>query len=103
MKARAHVGMMCIKAGCHMVDAGTQGFNGQTRSVVKGISQCHNCRSFQTNEQTFAVCTIRSRPEQPIHCITYAKNFYDCFFGADEDNSFKGEIKLSEFIGENVP
>jgi ubiquitin-like 1-activating enzyme E1 B len=101
MKARAHVAMMCMKAGCKMVDAGTQGYNGQTKTVVRGFTECHNCRPPQV-EQSVAVCTIRSRPELPIHCVTYAKNFYDCFFGGDEENSFKGEIKLSEFVGDNV-
>ena len=76
---------MCNRANIPLVDAGTEGFNGQTRSIIKGITECHACRPINnSNNENFAVCTIRLRPEKPIHCIVYAKNFYDCIFGPDK-------------------
>lgn len=99
VRARAHLGKMAVKAGKPMVDGGTMGFHGQTMVFQRGATECYNCRPIpQNNEESFAVCTIRNTPERPIHCIVYAKNFYDCFFGGDQENSFKGDIRLEEFM-----
>ena len=63
-----------------LVDAGTQAYNGQAKPNIRFMTDCHNC-SPSKNEESFAACTIRSRPERPIHCAVYAKAFYDSFFG----------------------
>lgn len=35
----------------------------------------------------FQVCTIRTRPDKPIHCITWAKFLFEALFGPyDEGN-----------------
>ena len=40
---------------------------------------------------------IRSRPERPIHCGTYAKNFYEAFFGGKGD-TMSDRLKFEKFV-----
>lgn len=63
-----------------MIDAGTSGFNGQSYTSVRFVVSCHNCYP-SVQEETFAVCTIRSRPERSIQCAIYAKHIYEQLFG----------------------
>lgn len=73
--------------------------------------------------KTYPVCTIRSTPSQPIHCIVWAKSYLMplvclcCFailcavqvltslisqlFGEDEDSGNENELDEAEKQGEN--
>ena len=43
----------------------------------------------------FQVCTIRTRPDKPIHCITWAKFLFEAIFGPyDEGNLINDMSKL---------
>lgn len=52
-RGRAHVGMMCIRAGIPLVDGGTKSYQGQTQSVIRHISRCHNCVPVGDEHQNF--------------------------------------------------
>ena len=59
-----------------MIDAGTMGYSGQAYASIRFMTTCHNCQPAGNTEETGQACLIRSRPERPIHCGTFAKNFY---------------------------
>lgn len=42
--------------------------------ALQGITECYDCNSKEV-PKTFPVCTIRSTPSQPIHCIVWAKSY----------------------------
>lgn len=42
-RGRAHIGMMCMRAGIPLVDGGTKSYSGQTQSVIRHLFKCHNC------------------------------------------------------------
>lgn len=78
---------MCLAADVPLVESGTTGFNGQVQVIKKGISECYECNPKET-PKTFPVCTIRSTPTQPIHCIVWAKSYlFSELFGVSEDES----------------
>ncbi|KAJ3079635.1 E1 ubiquitin-activating protein uba2 [Quaeritorhiza haematococci] len=53
--------------------------------TTPGSTQCFDCEPKPT-PKTFPVCTIRSTPSTPIHCIVWAKNYlFSKLFGKDED------------------
>jgi ubiquitin-like 1-activating enzyme E1 B len=39
------------------------------------VTECYECQPKPT-PKTFAVCTIRSTPDKPVHCIVWAKHLF---------------------------
>ncbi|KAL8908726.1 MAG: hypothetical protein Q9171_005339 [Xanthocarpia ochracea] len=84
--ARRHVNKMCLAANVPLIESGTTGFNGQVQVIIKGKSECYDCNTKET-PKTFPVCTIRSTPSQPIHCIVWAKSYlFTEVFGTSEED-----------------
>ncbi|KAF7889291.1 uncharacterized protein EAF01_010784 [Botrytis porri] len=87
LEARRHVNKMCLAAGVPLIESGTTGFNGQVQVIKKGKTACYDCTTKET-PKSFPVCTIRSTPSQPIHCIVWGKSYLlSEVFGASEDES----------------
>lgn len=87
LEARRHVNKMCLAADVPLIESGTTGFNGQVQVIKKGVTACYDCTPKET-PKTFPVCTIRSTPSQPIHCIVWGKSYLlNEIFGASEDES----------------
>ncbi|KAL2265325.1 hypothetical protein VTJ83DRAFT_6425 [Remersonia thermophila] len=87
LDARRHVNKMCLAADVPLIESGTTGFNGQVQVIKKGVTACYDCSPKET-PKTFPVCTIRSTPSQPIHCIVWAKSYLlNEIFGLSEDES----------------
>ncbi|KAL8931100.1 MAG: hypothetical protein Q9208_000203 [Pyrenodesmia sp. 3 TL-2023] len=85
LDARRHVNKMCLAADVPLIESGTTGFNGQVQVIAKGKSECYDCNTKET-PKSFPVCTIRSTPSQPIHCIVWAKSYlFTEIFGTSED------------------
>ncbi|KAB5582336.1 hypothetical protein GE09DRAFT_1074546 [Coniochaeta sp. 2T2.1] len=87
LEARRHVNRMCLAADVPLIESGTTGFNGQVQVIKKGVTACYDCTTKET-PKSFPVCTIRSTPSQPIHCIVWGKSYLlNEIFGASEDES----------------
>ena len=86
LDARRHVNKMCLAADVALIESGTTGFNGQVQVIKKGQTACYDCTAKET-PKSYPVCTIRSTPSQPIHCIVWAKSYllrcvrYKCSIG----------------------
>ncbi|KAJ1677978.1 E1 ubiquitin-activating protein uba2, partial [Spiromyces aspiralis] len=75
LAARRHVNQMCLAAGKPLIESGTAGYNGQV-TVIKGDqTECFDCHEKPVEQKTYPVCTIRSTPSAPIHCIVWAKDY----------------------------
>ncbi|KAL1971352.1 hypothetical protein VTN77DRAFT_304 [Rasamsonia byssochlamydoides] len=74
LDARRHVNRMCLAANVPLIESGTTGFNGQVQVIKKGLTECYDCNPKEA-PKSFPVCTIRSTPSQPIHCIVWAKSY----------------------------
>ncbi|EJT99645.1 hypothetical protein DACRYDRAFT_117842 [Dacryopinax primogenitus] len=86
MAARLHVNRMCIAANVPLVESGTAGYMGQVQPIVKDRTECFACLPKDT-PKTFPVCTIRSTPSTPVHCIVWAKTYlFSKLFGESEDD-----------------
>lgn len=72
--ARRHVNRICLAANVPLIESGTAGFNGQVQVIVPGLSECYDCHP-KPISKSFAVCTIRSTPSLPIHCVVWAKSY----------------------------
>lgn len=87
LSARRHVNKMCLAADVPLIESGTTGFDGQVQPIKKGHTACYDCSEKEV-PKTFPVCTIRSTPSQPIHCIVWAKSYLlPELFGVSEDQN----------------
>ncbi|KAF9136095.1 E1 ubiquitin-activating protein uba2 [Mortierella sp. 14UC] len=86
LDARRHVNKMCLAANVPLVESGTAGYLGQVTIIQKDKTECFDCQPKET-PKTFPVCTIRSTPSTPIHCIVWAKSYlFGLLFGNAEDD-----------------
>ncbi|SAL97716.1 hypothetical protein [Absidia glauca] len=84
--ARRHVNGMCLAADVPLIESGTTGYLGQSYVIKKGVTECFDCNPKPT-PTTYPVCTIRSTPSAPIHCIVWAKSYlFNQLFGNSEDD-----------------
>lgn len=74
LATRRYVNRMCVAAHVPLVESGTAGFLGQVQPIRAGQTECYDCTEHPT-PTTFPVCTIRSTPSTPMHCIVWAKNW----------------------------
>ncbi len=102
LDARRHVNKMCLAADVPLIESGTMGFNGQVQVIKKGKTECYDCNPKEM-PKSFAVCTIRSTPSQPIHCIVWAKSYLlPELFGVSEDEAPELDTTVDEENAEEV-
>jgi ubiquitin-like 1-activating enzyme E1 B len=96
LDARRHVNKMCLAADVPLIESGTTGFNGQVQVIKKGKTACYDCTEKEV-PKTYPVCTIRSTPSQPIHCIVWAKSYLLAeLFGVSEDEETSAQLDTSQ-------
>ncbi|KXS10873.1 hypothetical protein M427DRAFT_36480 [Gonapodya prolifera JEL478] len=86
LEARSYVNLMCLAADRPLVEAGTTGFQGQSYVIKRRKTACYDCLP-KVLPKTYAVCTIRSTPSLPIHCIVWAKSYlFSQLFGPPSES-----------------
>lgn len=85
IEARRYVNKMCLFLKKPLMELGTEGYNGHVQPIYPNATECFDCDTKET-PKTFPVCTIRLTPSQPVHCITWAKEFlWPLLFGEDQE------------------
>lgn len=94
--ARRHLNRICLAASRPLVEAGSTGYIGQSRVIIKDMSECYECQPKEA-PKVFPVCTIRSSPSTPVHCIQWAKMLFELLFGGDngDSSSLIGDLHIS--------
>ena len=59
--------------------------------MKKGLSRCYSCFP-KAPQKNFAVCTIRTLPEKPIHCVTWGKHLFGLLFGPKDDANVLSDL-----------
>ncbi|KAG0044685.1 E1 ubiquitin-activating protein uba2 [Gryganskiella cystojenkinii] len=102
LDARRHVNKMCLAANVPLVESGTAGYLGQVTVISGDLTECFDCQPKET-PKTFPVCTIRSTPSTPIHCIVWAKSYlFPLLFGNAEDDDDEVMVKEDNADDETV-
>ena len=85
LETRRYVNRMCVAADVPLVESGTTGFFGQVQPIRARHTECYDCTAHPT-PTSYPVCTIRSTPSTPVHCIVWAKSWlFPQLFGAEEE------------------
>jgi ubiquitin-like 1-activating enzyme E1 B len=96
VQARRRVNRIALAANVPLIEAGTTGYLGQVSTIHKASqTACYECVTQETGT-VYPICTIRSTPSTPVHCIVWAKELYKLFFGEKPDESM-----LFEAVEEN--
>ncbi|KAI5963573.1 UBA2 [Candida pseudojiufengensis] len=90
IEARKYVNKMCLFLRKPLMECGTEGYQGHVNPIFPYYSSCFDCEQ-HTAPKTYPVCTIRSTPSLPVHCITWAKEFlfHQLFDESEGDNESK--------------
>ncbi|CAM9189780.1 unnamed protein product, partial [Laminaria digitata] len=83
--ARRHVNRLCLAVNKPLIESGTTGYLGQVTVISKGETECYECKPKQT-PKVHPICTIRSTPSKPVHCIVWAKQLFVLMFGKVEES-----------------
>ncbi|OBA21590.1 hypothetical protein METBIDRAFT_42025 [Metschnikowia bicuspidata var. bicuspidata NRRL YB-4993] len=73
-EARRYVNRTALFLHKPLMESGTTGFDGQIQPIFPFETECYECQQKET-PKSYPVCTIRSTPSQPVHCIVWAKEF----------------------------
>ena len=94
--ARNYVNRIGVRLGIPIIDAGTLAYKGNVSTILAQQSMCYACAPKDNNQKVYPVCTIRSRPEKPIHCIVWAKMLFEVMFGGNTENDMSDLGQLVE-------
>ncbi|KAG7940414.1 hypothetical protein KL904_000277 [Ogataea polymorpha] len=99
LEARFYVNKIALFTKIPLIESGTSGLKGQVQPIYPYETECFACIP-KEQPKTFPVCTIRSTPSKPIHCITWAKNFlFPQLFG--DDVSDQEKLKPQDIESDN--
>ncbi|KAH3660046.1 hypothetical protein OGAPHI_007251 [Ogataea philodendri] len=99
LEARFYVNKIALFTKIPLIESGTSGLKGQVQPIYPYQTECFACIP-KEQPKSFPVCTIRSTPSKPIHCITWAKNFlFPQLFG--EDASEQDKLKPQDVDSDN--
>ena len=95
VSARKHVNRVCIATGTPLIESGSTGHSGQVTVISKGETECYECTPKDEGRKSYPICTIRSTPTKPVHCIEWAKELHKLLFGD------RAESRLHEAVTED--
>ncbi len=79
--ARRYVDSRCVRSRKPMLESGTLGARGHVQVVIPMETETYGSQQDPEDAKEIPMCTLKMFPEEPIHCVEWAKNkFQELFF-----------------------
>jgi molybdopterin/thiamine biosynthesis adenylyltransferase len=92
VESRKFIDNMCVKYCIPLFESGTMGMKGNTQPIIPHCTESYNdsIQNDESDEKTFPVCTIKNYPNQIVHTIHWARDYFEIFTRAFENiNKYK--------------
>lgn len=90
-EARSYLNKIGMLLDIPIIEAGTTGYKGQGMMFKRNVSRCYDCFP-REKSKVYQVCTIRTTPEKPIHCIVWAKFLFELCFGPENKENYLSDL-----------
>ena len=89
-EARSYVNKQCVRHGLPIFESGTFGFMGQAYPIFPKVTRCYDCFPRPVRQTGLQICTVRTSPTKPEHCLFWAKNVFNNVFDVSlTDDTFR--------------
>lgn len=106
VQARQYIDSQAVLRKMWLLDSGTLGTKGNTQTIIPYITESYGS-SADPPEEAIPVCTLKSFPYQPDHCIAWGRALYDQVFVQDINMIKELVLKLEgladRFYGQRKP
>jgi ubiquitin-activating enzyme E1 len=80
VKARVYMDQRCVKNQVPLLESGTLGPKGHVQVIVPGVTENYAQVRDANEEHNIPVCTLKMFPEEPVHCMEWAKDRFEVLF-----------------------
>jgi molybdopterin/thiamine biosynthesis adenylyltransferase len=88
--ARRFIDSVCLEKCLPLFESGTMGMKGNTQPIIPYLTETYSDSHDGDEENSFPVCTIKNFPNQIVHTIHWARDYFEIFTRAFENiNKYK--------------
>ena len=80
IKARVYMDQRCVKNSVPLLESGTLGPKGHVQVILPNQTENYSQVRDANEEHNIPVCTLKIFPEEPIHCMEWAKDRFEVLF-----------------------
>jgi len=104
IEARRYVDEQCFNNSLPLFESGTMGMKGNTQPVVPFVTETYSNSSDPVEEKQFAICTIKNFPNQILHTIHWARDYFELFNRAPSNiNKFMKDRTYVDPVKSKLP
>ena len=90
INARKYIDEQCFRYTKPLFESGTQGMKGNTQPVIPFVTETYSNSTDPPEEKSFPACTLKSFPNQPVHTVHWAMDYFEMFKrGPENVNNYK--------------
>ena len=78
--ARLFIDGKCVNARVPLIDSGTLGAKGHVQVIIPGKTESYGSMADPEENNEIPHCTLKMFPEEPLHCVEWAKDMLGSYF-----------------------
>jgi len=86
VQARRYIDSRCVNNKVPLLESGTLGAKGHVQVVIPYKTESYSSQNDPEESTEIPVCTLKMFPEEPIHCIEWARDKFEKLFNQKPKN-----------------